>query len=132
MAKRINRNSTIDLCPSCDYFSRSPNVSKEVPVPRFLVYVNTHSDKNHITVHAETSKPCGSVFQQVHSAGAYATEGPVQRLDKNTVKIAEAENSHWLLIWCDSLQGVYQNQHVVLAAAQLSPGRKPSPCSHCQ
>jgi hypothetical protein len=100
------------------------------PMPRFLVYINTHPEKRHVTVHPETKKGCGSVVQQVHSSGPYSTESDTERLDYDTLKIATTDNSYWLLVWGADILGVYQNKHVLAAAAEV--GCSIQTCDHCR
>ncbi len=87
-------------------------------MPRFFVYVNTHNDRHHITLHAENYKACPHVFQHVKSGGIYSDAFNLTKLDSDTFKTGEKENSYWLIIWCSNFSGVSNNKHVLNATKE--------------
>ena len=86
---------------------------------RYFVYVNTHNDKKHITVHRESSKPCPHVFKHVQSGGIYEDTFKITRLDGGTLKTAEKDNSYWLIVWTSNASDVEKDMHVVKASNDL-------------
>ena len=99
-------------------------------IMRFLVYVNTNPDRKHITIHCEKSKSCGHVFQQLiaQQTSANPTISTINN-SKEVIKIAETDNSYWLVIWASDLNSLLNNPALQNIAQNL--GVTPLQCQHC-
>ena len=90
---------------------------------RFLVYVNENTDRKHITIHCETNGPCGHVFQQLISQQTTfqpkISTIPPTSTSKEIIKIAETDNSYWLIVWARNLDEVKNNPELQKIAQGL-------------
>ena len=64
---------------------------------RYFIYVNTNSDKKHITVHCENEESCSDIMKQVTSKKSCHIISAVNT-SKDIIKIAETNNGFWLLV----------------------------------
>ena len=79
---------------------------------RILVYVNTNNTQKHITIHLE-KKVCPYIFQNV-SKNSSIIINPIQDVSEDianeVIKIAETENSFWLLVHANSCEEVINSK----------------------
>lgn len=89
-------------------------------MPRYFVYVNVNPDRKHITLHPENNEACSSIFQHVQIGGAYSGSFEIERLDPETFKTADKDNSgYWLIVWATGPLAVLENKHVKDAEREL-------------
>ncbi len=96
---------------------------------RVLVYVNENPTEKHITIHCEKGSACGHVFQQLLSGNTRMNKN-IEDLSKGwktAIKIAEVENSYWILLWVNNYDAVESHSIIQQVARQL--GVQPS--LHC-
>ena len=98
-------------------------------MPRYFVHVNINPDRKHIKLHAETHEACGHIFKHVKVGGIYEGTSDIEKLDRNTFKIAQRDNGYWLIVWAQNSIDVLRNPHVRTAAHEL--GEQCTPCDNC-
>lgn len=88
---------------------------------RVLVYVNENSDKKHIYIHCEIKKPCGDIFKQLLASNTKMTPtiSDLSGGSKEAIKIAETENSYWILLYANSCEGIERHQIIQDIAKKL-------------
>lgn len=98
---------------------------------RILVYVNENPTEKHITIHCERKGPCNCVFQNLASGRTQMTSTLIDLSNgnKTAIKIAETENSYWILLWIDKDKNPQQNNIIKQIAKNL--GVQINNCKHC-
>ena len=87
-------------------------------MPRWFVYINKNQNRKHIKIHSEKDHPCNSIAQHVKENGVYSNDFPIQK-NQDIFIIAKTENSHWAIIWAQSLEEVQNNKYLKKVASQL-------------
>lgn len=98
---------------------------------RILVYVNENPTEKHITIHRERTEPCSYVFQNLISGRTQmsSTLVDLSNGEKRAIKIAETENSYWILLWIDKDDDAQEKSIIKQIAQNL--GVKIKDCKHC-
>ena len=98
---------------------------------RIFVYVNVTT--GHIMIHPERLGPCGDVFKHVKKGGAHPVDTQVERLEDDTIKIADTPNGYWLVFWADTGENLLQRQSLLdIAKKGNIPEGNIHLCEHCK
>ena len=98
---------------------------------RILVYVNKNPTMKHITIHCERTQACSHVFQNLASGRTQMNSSLVDLSngDKRAIKIAETENSYWILLWIDEDEKARENSIITRISQDL--GVEIEDCQKC-
>lgn len=88
-------------------------------MPRFLFYVNENPTVKHITGHPEKNGSCGHIFKQLMSGNTQMNPSVSSMENKTCIKIAETENSYWLIIWAEDYNSAKNNSSLQQIANRL-------------